>query len=83
MSNPTKILIVDDSPEDIRLLMNELKSEFQITAATSADDALQMISETLPDIVLMDINMPEMDGFETTVWLKKNHPDIKVLVLSM
>jgi DNA-binding NarL/FixJ family response regulator len=31
----------------------------------------------------MDINMPEMDGFETTVWLKKNYPEIKVLVLSM
>jgi DNA-binding NarL/FixJ family response regulator len=31
----------------------------------------------------MDINMPEMDGFETTLWLKKNHPSVKVLALSM
>jgi two-component system, NarL family, invasion response regulator UvrY len=37
----------------------------------------------LPDIVLMDINMPIMDGFETTLWLTKNHPDIKVIALSM
>ena len=39
--------------------------------------------EKLPDIVLMDINMPEMDGYETTHWLKINHPAIKVLALSM
>jgi len=37
----------------------------------------------LPDIVLMDINMPEMDGFQTTQWLKINHPGVHVLALSM
>lgn len=37
----------------------------------------------IPDIVLVDVNMPEMDGFETTKWLHSNYPQIKVLVLSM
>jgi two-component system invasion response regulator UvrY len=36
-----------------------------------------------PDIALLDINMPEMDGFETAAWIKENCPDIKVLALSM
>ncbi len=39
--------------------------------------------ETKPDIVLLDISMPIMDGFETANWLQKNHPDILVMVLSM
>lgn len=37
----------------------------------------------IPEIVLLDINMPEMDGYETALWLKNNHPEVKVLALSM
>lgn len=37
----------------------------------------------VPDVVLLDINMPEMDGYETALWLKNNYPAVKVLALSM
>lgn len=39
--------------------------------------------EKIPDVILMDINMPRMNGIETTEWLTKHHPDIKVLALSV
>ena len=52
-----------------------------------ADNGTQFIEKLktteLPELVLMDINMPEMDGYQTTQWLKQNHPDVKVLALSM
>lgn len=43
----------------------------------------QIMQHRVPDVVLLDVNMPEMNGFETTEWLHKNYPHIKVLVLSM
>jgi DNA-binding NarL/FixJ family response regulator len=39
--------------------------------------------QNVPDIILLDINMPVMDGFETAAWLRKNHPEVRVLALSM
>jgi two-component system invasion response regulator UvrY len=37
----------------------------------------------IPDVVLLDLNMPDMNGFETALWLQKNHPDLPVLMLTM
>ncbi|HWA05897.1 MAG TPA: response regulator transcription factor, partial [Ignavibacteria bacterium] len=43
----------------------------------------KIMQHVIPDIVLLDVNMPEMDGYEITEWLHKNYPQVKVLVLSM
>ncbi len=80
------IVLVDDHS----LLRNGLASLVESLGNTvlfEADDGKEFIEkldgQNLPQIVLMDINMPEMDGFETTQWLKQNHPQIHVLALSM
>ena len=52
--------------------------------ANNGEDIIKYIKEgKQPDLVLMDINMPVKDGYETAAWLKENYPDIKVLALSM
>jgi len=52
--------------------------------ANNGDDAISKIKEgSRPELMLMDINMPVKDGYETSSWIKENHPEIKVLALSM
>jgi CheY-like chemotaxis protein len=67
------ILIVDDQPENIRMLMEVLKDEYATIPATSGEAALEKIGAgTLPDLVLLDIMMPGIDGYEVCRQLKAN-----------
>jgi two-component system, NarL family, invasion response regulator UvrY len=64
-------------------LVKKLGHTVLFEAGNGKDFIQQLDKKNMPELVLMDINMPEMDGFETTQWLKTNHPDVKVLALSM
>ena len=59
-----KILIVDDEPVNVGLLANALKGSYEICTALSGDVAISMIKEQSPDLVLLDVMMPEMDGLQ-------------------
>ena len=54
-----------------------------IEADNGKDLRNKILQQVVPDIVMLDVNMPEMDGFETTQWLHKAYPQVKVLALSM
>ncbi len=79
------VLIVDDVPKNIQLLGNILNNEgYDIIIAENGKEALERISDVLPDIILLDIMMPEMDGYETCKRLKENDRtrDIPVIFLT-
>lgn len=80
-----KILIVDDQQENILMIGSLLRQNgFDVDMARSGKEALEMVSKVKPDIILLDIMMPEMDGFETCIRLKKDPStqNIPVIFLS-
>lgn len=71
------ILIVDDTPKNIQVLGKTLHDiGYNVSIATSGGQALESVKKESPDLILLDIQMPEMDGFEVCKILKKN-PDTK------
>jgi sigma-B regulation protein RsbU (phosphoserine phosphatase) len=65
------VLVVDDTPANIKVLMETLKDDYRIVAAVNGQRALQLAaSDPNPDIILLDVMMPEMDGYEVCAKLK-------------
>lgn len=81
-----RVLIADDHAivrEGFRTLL-EAQSDIEVVGeATNGEEAVNKAKEVQPDIVLMDITMPVMDGLEATRLIKERHPDIRILVLTM
>ena len=86
MNRPVKVALVDDHIL-LRKGLADLIRGLDYEVLFEADNGLELSSKldgnNQPDVVLMDINMPNMDGFETTLWLKKNYPLVSVLALTM
>jgi DNA-binding NarL/FixJ family response regulator len=83
----TSVALIDDHILLRNGLANMVKNfdgyEVLLEANNGKHFIEQLKSKSAPDLILMDINMPEMDGFETTLWMKQHHPEVKILALSM
>ena len=77
------IMIVDDEPSILKSLSGILLDEdFEVITASNGYEALKMIEEESPDLVLLDIWMPGIDGIETLKEIKKNYPHIQVVMIT-
>ena len=85
MEDNINILIVDDTPEHIHIATSLLKTlGYPIRVSTSASKALTLIEKKKPTLILLDITMPDMDGFELCSLLKENpsYSDIAIIFMT-
>jgi len=83
MNTPAKILVVDDTPRNVKLLADLLGVKgYAVVTATSGQEALAKIDAELPDLVLLDVVMPEMSGYEVCQKIRDN-PATKMLPVVM
>lgn len=84
---PYKLILADDHillRDALTNLLNNLDEFTVIARAGNGEEVLESIKNGCkPDIVLMDLNMPKMDGYETAKWLSREHPHIKIVILTM
>ena len=84
-TSDTSIVVVDDTPDNLRLLAGLLAGRgYRIRPAASGPHALAAAREELPDLILLDIRMPEMDGYEVCKRLKADERtrDIPIIFIS-
>jgi DNA-binding NarL/FixJ family response regulator len=81
-----KVLLVDDHTlfrQGVRALLAAVPEFVVVGEAADGQEAIRLAEQTSPDVVVMDLLMPNMDGFEATRILHEKYPDLKILILSM
>ena len=80
MSNP-RILLVDDDTQFLEATEYMLKYEnYEVVTAKNGEEAIKKYKESSPDIVLMDLKMPVMNGYDAFFKIKKDNPDAKIVL---
>jgi len=86
-TNQYKLILADDHillRDALANLINGFDEFRVIATAGDGEEVKQAIENgSKPDLILMDLNMPRSDGYETSCWLQENHPEIKVIILTM
>ena len=83
MADKSRILVVDDEDALRMVLSNELSSSgYDVASAADGDEAITMVQNKKFDLVLLDIKMPKVDGFEVLKFIKKNSPHVRVIMLT-
>ena len=78
------VLIVDDTPDNIQLLSALLRDQYRTKVAINGFKALEIAATApRPDLILMDVMMPEMDGYETTQKIRREHKNSSLPIIAV
>ncbi len=86
MSHPTRVVIVDDHPmvtEGIEAILETYDDINVVGTLNNGQAIIDQVDDLAPDVILLDLNMPDMNGLSATEILLEKRPDIRVLILSM
>ncbi|WKA55014.1 response regulator [Planococcus shixiaomingii] len=81
-----EVILVDDHAilrDGLKTLIGQESDMKVVGEVTGSGQLMQMLPQLDPDVIMMDINMPDMNGIELTKWVKSNYPSIKIIVLTM
>jgi len=81
MSHKALILCVDDEPVNLTILEELLQDNYDLSVAKSGEGCLQQVSLQEPDLILLDVNMPDMDGLETCARLKSDPSTAEIPII--
>jgi len=76
-----KVILVDDNPINLKLARNTLMGKYDVFTVPSAEKLFQLLEKTLPDIILLDVLMPEMSGYEAIKILKQDDRTAEIPVI--
>ncbi|MGN6575186.1 MAG: response regulator [Nocardioides sp.] len=78
-----RILVVEDNPKNLKLVRDVLEhSGFEVVAATSGEDGVRLVGELAPDLVLMDLQLPGIDGTEALRRIRAHDADVPVVAVT-
>lgn len=78
-----KILVVDDSPTQLHMMKTPFEENgYQVITATDGDEAVAMVESENPDLVVLDVIMPKLNGFQACRKIKTIKPDLPVILLT-
>ena len=83
--NPYKVLLIDDNIVTVtylKFLLDSKKGKYEVIIAYNAEDGLQLLTDCNPNIVLLDLNLPNMNGLTACNLIKKKYPQLPVIIIT-
>ena len=78
-----KVAVVEDNPDNRMLVQALLEDRFEISEYETGKEAVEGLPENIPDVILLDISLPEMDGTEVLAWIRKHERLRRVPVIAL
>lgn len=77
-----KVLIVEDNVDLLAILAELLSAEYEVATARRGEEGVALAIELRPDVVILDLQLPQMDGIEAGRWIKREVEHVRILVLT-